>query len=149
MSDLYLALIALGVIVMATIQVMAVVAAMRAARRVGDMAARFEQDVRPIIANLQKVSEEAARASTLAAVQVDRLDAVVSSVARRVEETAAALQHTILQPARDGLALLASLKGLVASFRDGGESRASRQAPQAAAPRQAHGGPTDDELFIG
>jgi hypothetical protein len=149
MSDLYLALIALGVIVMATIQVAAVVAAMRAARRVGDMAVRFEQDIRPIVANLQKVSEEAARASTLAAAQVDRLDAVVSSVARRVEDTAAALQQTILQPARDGLALLAGLKGLVASFRDGGERRAPREAPQASAARQAHGAHTDDELFIG
>jgi hypothetical protein len=151
MSDLYLALIALGVIVMATIQVAAVVVAARAARRVGEMAGRFEQDVRPIIANLQKVSEDAARASTLAAAQVDRLDALVAGVARRVEDTAATLQQTILQPARDGLALLAGLKGIIAGFRDGGERRESRTARDTAPPaaRPAHPVRGDDELFIG
>ena len=87
MTDLYLGLIALGVLVMAAIQVAAIVAALRTARRVGELASRFEQDVRPIIVNLQKVSEEAARASAQAAAQVDRLDALVGAVARRVEET--------------------------------------------------------------
>ena len=141
MSDLYLGLIAFGVIVMAAIQVAAVVAAIRAARRAGEMAGRFERDVRPIIANLQKVSEEAARASAQAAAQVDRLDTLVANVARRVEETAATVQQTILQPARDGLALLSGLKSIIASFR---EPREPREAPQ----RKEAPGPHDD-LFIG
>ena len=141
MTDLYLGLIALGVLVMAGIQVAAIVSVTRAARRAGEMAARFEQDVRPIIVNLQKVSEEAARASAQAAAQVDRLDALVASVARRVEDTAATLQQTILQPARDGLALLSGLKSVIASFRE------PREAPQAA-PRKEPAEPQDD-LFIG
>ena len=138
MSDVYLGLIAFGVLVMATIQVAAVVAAIRAARRAGEMAGRFERDVRPIIANLQKVSEEAARASAQAAAQVDRLDALVANVARRVEETAATVQQTILQPARDGMALLSGLKAVIASFRE----------PRETPPRKEAHGPHDD-LFIG
>jgi len=138
MSDVYLGLIAFGVIVMASIQVAAVVAAIRAARRAGEMAGRFERDVRPIIANLQKVSEEAARASAQAAAQVDRLDTLVANVARRVEETAATVQQTILQPARDGLALLSGLKAIIASFREPREAPRHKDAP----------GPHDD-LFIG
>ena len=149
MTDVYLALIALGVLVMAAIQVAAIVTAMRAARRLGDMAVRFEQDVRPIVANLTKVSEEAARASAQAAAQVDRLDALVASVANRVEETAATLQQTILQPARDGLALLSGLKSIIASFRERRDAREPREGG-ADAPRE----PRDarephDELFIG
>jgi hypothetical protein len=141
MNDLYLGLIALGVIVMATIQVAAVVAGIRAARRVGEMAGRFERDVRPIIANLQKVSEEAARASAQAAAQVDRLDALLSNVAQRVEETAATLQQTILQPARDGLALLSGLKSIIASFR---EPRGTSESKERTGPRESQ-----DDLFIG
>ena len=141
MNDLYLGLIALGVIVMATIQVAAVVAGIRAARRVGEMVGRFERDVRPIIANLQKVSEEAARASAQAAAQVDRLDALVSSVAQRVEETAATLQQTILQPARDGLAILSGLKSVIASFR---EPRGTSEPKERTGPRESQ-----DDLFIG
>ena len=141
MNDLYLGLIALGVIVMATIQVAAVVAGIRAARRVGEMAGRFERDVRPIIANLQKVSEEAARASAQAAAQVDRLDALLSNVAQRVEETAATLQQTILQPARDGLAILGGLKSVIASFR---EPRGTSESKERTGPRESQ-----DDLFIG
>jgi NAD(P)-dependent dehydrogenase (short-subunit alcohol dehydrogenase family) len=141
MTDLYLALIALGVLVMAGIQVTAIVSVTRAARRAAEMAARFEQDVRPIIVNLQKVSEEAARASAQAAAQVDRLDALVANVARRVEETAATVQQTILQPARDGLALLSGLKNVIASFR---EPRETPQAPQRKEPQEPQ-----DDLFIG
>jgi len=144
MTDLYLGLIALGVIVMATIQVVAIVMVIRATRRVGEMATRFEQDVRPIVVNLQKVSEEAARASAQAAAQVDRLDALVAGIARRVEDTAITLQQTILQPARDGLALLNGLKSIIASFRGGRETRESREAP----PRKDSPDPHDD-LFIG
>ena len=141
MTDLYLGLIALGVLVMAGIQLAAIVSVTRAARRAGEMAARFEQDVRPIIVNLQKVSEEAARASAQAAAQVDRLDALVANVARRVEDTAATVQQTILQPARDGLALLSGLKNVIASFRE------PRDTPQAH-PRKEPQDPQDD-LFIG
>jgi hypothetical protein len=141
MTDLYLGLIALGVLVMAGIQVTAMVSVARAARRASEMAARIEQDVRPIIVNLQKVSEEAARASAQAAAQVDRLDALVANVAKRVEDTAATVQQTILQPARDGLALLNGLKNVIASFREPRET--SR-----AAPRREPQEPQDD-LFIG
>jgi len=141
MTDIYLGLIALGVLVMAGIQVAAMVSVARAARRASELAARIEQDVRPIIVNLQKVSEEAARASAQAAAQVDRLDALVANVAKRVEDTAAAVQQTILQPARDGLALLSGLRSVIASFRQ------PRERPQAA-PRREPQEPQDD-LFIG
>jgi len=152
MSELYLGVIALGVIVMAIIQVVAIVTAMRAARQVGQMALRFEQDVRPIIVNLQRVSEEAARASAQAAAQVDRLDALVAGVAQRIDDTAATLQQAILQPVRDGLALLDGLKGIIASFREPREPRAAPPAPAAREPRRPAAGPhasPDDELFIG
>lgn len=144
MTDVYLALIALGVIALATIQVVAIVTAMRAARRVGEMAGRFEQDVRPIILNLQKVSEEAARASAQAAAQVDRLDALVASVAQRVEDTAATLQETILRPARDGLALLSGLKSVIASFREPRDAPERRERKPSREPRESQ-----DDLFIG
>lgn len=138
MTDVYLALIAAGVLVMAAIQVAAVVAALRAARSVGEMANRFERDVRPIIVNLQKVSEDAARASAQAAAQVDRLDTLVSNVVRRVEETAATVQQTILQPARDGLALLSGLKSVIASLREPRETKPAKESRE-----------PQDDLFIG
>jgi len=65
-----------------------------------------------------------------------------------VEETAATLQHSILQPARDGLALLNGLKSLIASFREPREPREPQEPRPAPAPRAGHK-PPDDDLFIG
>jgi hypothetical protein len=55
-NDLFLGLIAAAVTIMAAIQVAAVVFAMRAAARVGEAVSRFEQQVKPIVANLHAVS---------------------------------------------------------------------------------------------
>jgi hypothetical protein len=144
MTDLLLGLIAFGVLAMAATQIAVITAAFRAARQVGEMASRFEQDVRPIVVNLQKASEEAARASTLAAVQVERLDALVANISRRVDEAAAVVQDAIMQPARDWLALLQTFKNVVSSF----SSFRSAPAP-ASPPRDAAAAVADEELFIG
>ena len=78
MNDVFLGTIAVAVLVMAVIQVAAVVLAARAARRVGDAMARLEQDVRPIVANLQAMSSDAARAAGLAVAQVERADQLLA-----------------------------------------------------------------------
>ena len=67
MNDLFLGVIAAAVLVMAIIQVAAIVYAARAARRLGEAFARLEQDVRPILASLQALSADAARATRVAA----------------------------------------------------------------------------------
>lgn len=64
MTDLFLGIIAVAVLVMAAIQVAAVVVAVRLARRVDRFADRVEQDIRPIVASLQALTADAARATS-------------------------------------------------------------------------------------
>jgi hypothetical protein len=144
-SEVYLAAIAVAVVVMAIIQVAAIVFAARAARRVGDAVARLEQDVRPIVANLQTISTDAARVTASAAAQVQRAEQTVhvvldrvESVSARVEETLQTIQHGILAPARDGLAFLQTIRALVASFTRGAAPRSRTAAAD-----------DEDALFIG
>jgi hypothetical protein len=68
----------------------------------------------------------------------------VTSVAQRVEATAATLQQTILQPARDGLALRTALNGIFAGFREPRETPGPWERPAPREPRESH-----DDLFIG
>jgi hypothetical protein len=145
-TELFLGIIAAAVLVMATIQVAAIVFAARAARRVGDAVSRLEQDVRPIVANLQTISADAARVTTAAAAQAERAQQTVGAVldrveavSGRVEDTLRTIQDGILAPARDGLAFLQTLRSILASFR----------AP--ATPPRPRGGSSEDEdaLFIG
>lgn len=64
-EQLFLGIIAAGVVVMAAIQVAAVIVAARLARRVDRFADRLEQDLRPVVASLQALTEDAARATSV------------------------------------------------------------------------------------
>jgi len=65
MSDVFLGVIAVAVLVMAAIQVAAIVVALRLARRIDRFADRVEKDIRPIVASLQGLTADAARATSL------------------------------------------------------------------------------------
>ena len=83
MSDLFLGVIAASVVIMAAIQVAAIVFAVRSARRVGDAVSRLEQHVTPIVADLQTISSQAARATSVATAQVERADQLITDLSRR------------------------------------------------------------------
>lgn len=140
MNDLFLGVIAVAVLVMAVIQVTALVVAARAARRVGDLVTRFEQDVKPIVANLQVMTAEAARVSASAATQVTRVEHLVNDLARIAGETAGVLS-TFVRPARDGFAVIQGILAALAVFRQAQGREPGRSRP----------GPVDEEdaLFIG
>ena len=139
MSDVFLGLIAAAVLVMAAIQVAAVVFAARAARRLDRLIDRFEQDIRPMVVNLQTLTADAARATTLAVAQVERADRLFSEMTDRVEQTLTSLQQALITPAREGFSWLAGLKAVLAAFHD-----------LKASSRPRRGGVEDDDaLFIG
>jgi hypothetical protein len=138
-SDLFLGIIALAVLVMAVIQVAAVVFAARAARRVSDAVTRLEQGVQPIVANLQQVSADAARASASAASQVERAGRLLEDVTTRLDTTVASFQENIVGPARDAFAFLQGLKSILATLRGEGDATRARGAA----------GDEEDALFIG
>ena len=65
MNDVFLGIIAVAVLIMAAIQVAAVIVAVRLARRVDRFADRVERDIRPIVASLQALTADAARATSV------------------------------------------------------------------------------------
>ena len=140
MNDVFLGTIALSVLVMAVIQVVAIVLAARAARRVGDAMARLEQDVRPIVANLQALSADAARTASLAALQVERADEMLTDLRDRIDQTVQSVQESILTPLREALAMLQAFKAAFVGGRD-------RSA--GADPRKRQSTDDEDALFIG
>jgi hypothetical protein len=141
-TPVFLGIIALSVLVMAAIQVGVLVYGARLARRVNTLTERVERELTPVFAHLQTMSAEAARASTLAAQQVERADRLFADVSGRLEETVATLQSAVITPAREGLAVIAGLKAALGVFGD------RRPRPGARAPRPGRGD-DDDPLFIG
>lgn len=137
MTDLFLGIIAGAVLVMALIQVGLIVVAARAAKRMGEAVSQLQQEVRPIVANLQTISTDAARVTAAAAAQVERAERMMGDISRRVDETAASLQETILSPAREAVAILQRLREAFGVFGRG------------PTPRRPAAADEEDALFIG
>jgi hypothetical protein len=137
-TNVLLGIIAVGVLVMAVIQVAAIVFAMSAARRIGRVADRLERDLSPVVSNLQAITSEAARVTALAAAQMERTDRLFADLSRRAEQVMAAVP-ALLGPAGKGLAFLNGIKAAVAAIYE--LRRSSRRGP--AHPDE------EDALFIG
>lgn len=133
-----LGVIAASVLVMALIQVGAIIFAARLARRLEALVGRVERDLQPTIDRLTSMSGEASRAATLAAAQVERVDRALDDITRRADRTVANVQRAFNRPQREGAAVVAGVRGFVTSLR---EQRRARRA--------AAGFDEDDALFIG
>jgi hypothetical protein len=141
-AELFLGIIALSVLVMAVIQVGALVAGLRLARRVEQMSRQIDQEIKPLLLNLAQLASEAARTAALASRQVERVDALFSDVATRVDETIASARQLVGGRARGGMAVVAGVQAAVSAFK--GIREASRRR------RNLRPGLDDeDSLFIG
>lgn len=144
MTDFFLGVIAVSVLAMAIGQVAAVVMAARAVRRVGDRLGQLEHSLRPIVDNAQRMSEDAARATSIAVAQVERAERLMDDVVRRVDETMTAVQETILGPARNGWAFVQTVRDVFSTVFERGPRRSSPRT-QAPPPPAAE----EDASFIG
>jgi hypothetical protein len=140
-AELFLGVIALAVLVMAAIQVGALVAGFRLARRVEELSRQVEREMKPLITNLTNLSSEAARTAELASRQVERADRIFSDLTARVDQTLAVAQQFVQGPAKNGMALLTGVQAAVSAIK--GIREASRRR------RKTSPGVEDDSLFIG
>ena len=143
-AELLLGVIALAVAIMAIVQVGAIIAGLRVARRVEALATDMDTSVKPLLANLTTMSAEASRAATLAAAQVERVDKVFSEMAGRIDKTLVTAQALLAGPAKDGMAIVAGIRAAMSAFQGLREATRRRSASRAV----RH---DDDEesLFIG
>lgn len=116
-SELFLGVIALATLVMALIQVGAIIFAARLGRRVQQMITTIQEDVRPLLARANSVADDAAKTAAIASAQAQKIDRLVTDLTRRVEETSLVVQQAVVTPARETLALVAGVKAGIAALR--------------------------------
>ena len=134
----FLGVIAVAVLVMALLQVGAVVYAARLARRVEGVVGRLEKDVQPALERLTSMSGDAARATSLAAAQVERVDRLLDEVTVRADRALTSVQRAIDAPQREATALVAGVRAAVGALRGARRARSRQGAFD-----------EDDALFIG
>ena len=114
----FLGVMAVALVAMAAAQVLIGVAVLRASRQMTDLATEVRNDVRPLIQKVTRLTDEASRVTSLALVQVERVDKLTLLVATRLDETMGVLQSAVVGPVRQGAAFLAGLKAVIGAFRE-------------------------------
>jgi hypothetical protein len=137
-NGLFLGIIAFATVLMALVQIGAIVVAARFARQAQQTLTSVHDELRPLLARASAVADEASRAAALASAQVQKVDVLVTNLSQRVDETATVLQRAIITPARQGVALLAAVRAGLAALRGIGEMRRSTSRSE-----------EEDPLFIG
>src|SRR5262245_45274711 len=99
MSETWLAVIGVAVVVIAVTQVAVAVVAVRAALEALALVKRLEAEVGPVMEQVRSLSADAARSAALLATQAERVDQLANRVTNRIDTFAAS-------PLRDGLSLL-------------------------------------------
>jgi hypothetical protein len=143
-AEVLLGIIALAVAVMAIVQVGAIVAGLRVARRVEHMAMELETGIKPLITKLTALTGDASRAATLAASQVERFDKIFSELSTNLEQALASAQRMMAGPAREGMAIVAGVRAAVSALH-GLRETSRRRAPS----RPGAGEEEEESLFIG
>ena len=138
-SVIFLGVIAAATLVMALIQVGAIIATLRVARETQKVLTTVQNDVRPLIAKATSIADDASKTVALATAQMQKVDTLVTDLTRRVDETATIVQKALVTPAKEGLAIFAAIRTGLGALRGMGDfrGRTGRHAEE------------DDPLFIG
>ena len=137
-NSLFLGTIAAATLIMALIQIGALVVVARVARQAQQTLSSIHSEIRPLIAKAGAVADEASRTASLASTQVQKIDRLLTDLSRRIDETANVVQQAIVTPAREGVALLAAVKAGLSALRGIGDLRRGSSRSE-----------EEDPLFIG
>jgi hypothetical protein len=137
-SDTFLGLIAGATVVMSLVQLAAIVAILGIVRKGQETLSDLQRDVKPLIAKATAIADDASRTATVASVQAEKIDRLLTDLAQRVDQTAGVVQQAIITPAREGMAIVAALKAGLAALQGFRER-----------PRHSRTADEEDPLFIG
>jgi hypothetical protein len=125
-SEVFLGIIAIATLATAIVQIGVLVAAGMLARRLGRLADQVERELSPLVASLNSIGQDAARAASLATAQVERVDKLFADAAQRIDVMMGAIQTAMTAPAREGAALMAGFRAVLDSIRPSMANRPSR-----------------------
>jgi len=123
--------------IMAAVQIGMIVIALRASRQMTGAIEDLRRELRPIVEKVNRLADDAALVTSLAAIQVERVDAFLATTFRRVDATMSAMQGIVTGPVRQGAAFLAGIKAVMSLVRNW-QSRTPEEREQ-----------DEDALFVG
>jgi hypothetical protein len=139
---IWLGVIAVSVVVMAAIQIGLIVVSLRVARQLSATAEDIRRDIKPLVEKVHRIADEAARATSLASIQIERIDQILSTTTARVDEGLNILRNAMGGPLRQGYAVALAVRAAISAF-SRRSTRATRRTPAAGTRDE------EDALFVG
>ena len=116
-STVFLGVIALATLVMATVQLGIIVYGAKLARRVDRLVDVVETEIKPTLGRVNAMSEDMSRATALAAVQAQRFDKLGERITGYIDQLSNLTEDTVVEPMRRGAALLRGVRVVIAALR--------------------------------
>ena len=145
MSDwavIWLGVIAVSIALMAMIQIGLIIVSLRVARQLSAAADDIRKEIKPLVEKVHRIADDAARATSLASIQIERIDQILSTTTARVDEGLSILRNAIGGPLRQGYAVALAVRAAISAFSR--RSDRDTRRPSSAAPRDE-----EDALFVG
>ena len=117
-GQVFLGIIAGATLVMALVQLSVIIYGWMLARKVARLMTDLEREMSSVMASVNSMARDAARATSLAAAQVERVDKLITDLSQRIEQTATTVQRAIIAPLREGAAVIAAVRAAVAVLKD-------------------------------
>ena len=144
---IWLGVIAVSTGVMALIQIGLIVVSLRVARQLSETANDIRKEIGPLVDKVNgltdkvaRIADEAGRATALAAIQIERVDQILTTATARVDEGLNIVRHAMGGPLRQGYAIMLAVRAALSAL----SRRANSAADQTSAARDE-----EDALFVG
>jgi hypothetical protein len=123
--------------IMAAVQIGMIVIATRASRQMTGAIEDLRRELHPIAEKVNRLADDATRVTTLAAMQVERVDAFLATTFQRLDAATSVMQGIVTGPVRQGAVFLAAIKAVMSLVRNW-QSRTPEEREH-----------EDDALFVG
>jgi hypothetical protein len=110
-------MMAISLAIMATIQIGLILVGLKVARQMNATVEDLRREIRPLVEKLNRVADDASRATALAVVQVERVDAFMSNTVARVDEAVGIIGNAMGGPIRQGVAAVTAFRAVFEAFR--------------------------------
>ena len=108
----FLGVIALGSIAQTIFLVVLSSEGKRLSRKIEELQARFEREIRPILDNLARTSRNLAEVSDLATLQARRVDELIADTVDKIEDATTIFRRFVARPLGPLMDVAAFLKGI-------------------------------------
>lgn len=116
-ATVFLGVMAVSLAVMAAVQVTLTIMGIRAVRKLGAAADDLRAEIRPLMDKVNRIADDASRMSSLATLQVERVDQFLATTASRVDATMGVLQALVSGPMRQSAIFVSALRAAMSAYR--------------------------------